>query len=629
MPYQIVCDGVPQDLGNVEFLLSPQDLAAYDLVPTLIGLGVASLKIEGRLKSPEYVANVTKHYRRAIDDAWEGRPDGLTERDVRELELSFSRGFSHGFLDGTNHKILVRGDHAKKRGIFLGTVTGVTNAGIRLNLGAPVKNGDGLVLDGNEATGLPEQGGRVYQTMRPGRPESAELSSGPAEIRFGRHDVDLQQVKLGQRVWKTDDPELTKRLRKTFEGPPHRLIPLDLEIIAETGQVLSIEGRTETGWQGRVESPEPLSRAERLEATEEGVREQLSRLGGSVYTLRNVSLRLDGAPMIPKSLLNQLRRSLVAKLDESARAIARRSVAEGPVLPVLKAKLNAGLAVESTTGTPTLSALCRTTPQIEAAIEAGMRLIYAEYQDIKDYSKAVAAARHGSATIFLATPRIEKPSEANIFRFLAKQGADGLLIRNAGGLAFCAEREIPFVADFSMNATNELTVELLKSRGAVRVTASYDLNVPQLEDLLKAVPKDWLEIVVHQQIPMFHMEHCVYCAFLSPGTDATNCGRPCDTHDVKLRDRVGKDHPLKADVGCRNTLYNATAQSAAEYLPRFINLGTKHLRVEFLNDTPNSVLRTIGLYRDLLAGRCDAAKLWRELRATSKYGVTRGALNIL
>src|SRR5262249_43242684 len=139
LPYEIVCDGETHDLGNIQYLLSPQDLAAYDLVPRLTELGVASLKIEGRLKAPEYVANVTRHYRQAIDEAWAGRPVEFSARDVRELELSFSRGFSHGFLDGNNHKVLVRGDHAKKRGIFLGRVTSVAGARVRLDLAAPVK----------------------------------------------------------------------------------------------------------------------------------------------------------------------------------------------------------------------------------------------------------------------------------------------------------------------------------------------------------------------------------------------------------------------------------------------------------------------------------------------------------
>ena len=120
MPYEIVCDGRLVDLDNVQYLLSPQDLAAYDLIPQLIELGVASLKIEGRLKTAEYVANITRHYREAIDAAWAGRPVAFTPRDVQEMQLSFSRGFSHGFLDGNNHKVLVRGDYAKKRGILLG-----------------------------------------------------------------------------------------------------------------------------------------------------------------------------------------------------------------------------------------------------------------------------------------------------------------------------------------------------------------------------------------------------------------------------------------------------------------------------------------------------------------------------
>jgi len=277
-----------------------------------------------------------------------------------------------------------------------------------------------------------------------------------------------------------------------------------------------------------------------------------------------------------------------------------------------------------------LSVLCRRTDQIEAAVAAGIRTIYADYQDVKEYAKAVAAARRGDGvSIYLATPRIEKPAEANLFRHLAKQGADGLLVRNAGGMSFCADRGIPFVADFSLNAANPLTVGLLKERGAARVTASYDLNVDQLVNLLDEVPPDWLEVVIHQQIPMFHMEHCVFCAFLSPGTDATNCGRPCDDHDVKLRDRVGMEHPLKADVGCRNTLFNAVPQTAAESLSRLRKHGARRLRIEFLDDSPEAVARTITLYRDALDGRRDPRTFWRNLKASSQYGVTRGALAIL
>jgi putative protease len=196
-------------------------------------------------------------------------------------------------------------------------------------------------------------------------------------------------------------------------------------------------------------------------------------------------------------------------------------------------------------------------------------------------------------------------------------------------MRYCSQHAIPFIADFSMNAANPLAVDLLRSRGALRVTASYDLNVDQLLDLLAATPSSWLEVVIHQRIPMFHMEHCVFCAFLSPGTDATNCGRPCDEHDVKLRDRVGAEHPLKADVGCRNTLFNAVAQTAAEYLPRLVSHGARHLRIEFLDEGAASVERTIALYRDALAGRREAKRLWKDLKANNQYGVTRGPLAVI
>ena len=630
MPYQIVSDGVLQDLDTTKYLLSPQDLAAFDLVPRLAEVGVASLKIEGRLKTPEYVANITRHYRLAIDQAAEGKPVAFSPREVREMELSFSRGFSHGFLDGNDHKVLVRGDYAKKRGVFLGHVEAIVGGSVRLNLASPVKPGDGLVFDGDgdedDDRGVPEQGGRVYEVrpLRPARGEVHEVGAGPAEIGFGRRDVDLRRLRIGQRVWKTDDPELTKRLRKTFEGPPRRKVRLDVAVVAEVGRALAISGRTATGRFASVRADAPLVEADRQPADVDQVRTQIDRLGDTLYELGSCEVHLAGGPLVPKSLLNGLRRELVEALD---RLPASESHPVGNIGEAIAA-LRPHTGVSEATSSPELIALCRTTEQVEAAIASGVREIQAEFQDIKRYPEAVLAAR-GRASLWIATPRIQKPGEANIFKYLARLGADGLLVRNPGGLYHCVDNAVPFIADFSLNASNELTLGYFLALGALRVTASYDLDNRQLEDLISRSPVERLEVVIHQRIPMFHMEHCVFCAFLSPGTDATNCGRPCDIHDVRLRDRVGIDHPLKADVGCRNTLFHAIPQTAAEYLPRLIGRGLKHFRVEFLDDDSTSVRRILGLYQDAIAGRRDTKNLWRELKATNQYGVTRGQLAVI
>ena len=123
------------------------------------------------------------------------------------------------------------------------------------------------------------------------------------------------------------------------------------------------------------------------------------------------------------------------------------------------------------------------------------------------------------------------------------------------------------------------------------------------------------------------MEHCVFCAFMSEGKDFRDCGRPCDKHDVKLRDRVGMEHPLKADVGCRNTVFNSQAQTGAEFVARFVELGVRRFRVEFLNDSPEQVKETIGRYRELLAGEIDGEDLWRDLKLKNQLGVTRGQMS--
>ena len=639
LPYEIVCDGEKRDLADVQYLLSPQDLAAFDLIPQLIEVGVASLKIEGRLKTPEYVANITRNYRAAIDAALLGQTGAISPDAVREMELSFSRGFSHGFLDGNNHKILVRGDYAKKRGVFVGTVESVVSGRLRVNLASPVKPGDGLVLDAIDASNAPEQGGRLYEVLhpaakaRPGRtpapvvgPEG--LSAGPAELGFGRRDLDPRLVQPGQRIWKTDDPDLTRRLRQTFEGPSKLKVGVAIRIEAIVGEPLRVEAQAANGAEATIVGEEPLRLATNQPASVESLREQVDRFGGTIYELGDFTAAIEGGPLVPRSVLNGLRRDLVAALDEATIAPTRQ-IAAGSVLASLRPPMPA-INATNLPQAPDLIVLCRTVAQIEAAVAFGTRTIYADFQHIKEYGAAVQAARvRPDVAIFLATPRVQKPGEANIYRYLAKQGSDGLLVRNAGGIAYCSEREIPFVADFSVNAANELAVAFFQGRGARRVTASYDLSFDQLDDLLQAVPPDWLEVVLHQQIPMFHMEHCVFCAVLSPGTDKTNCGRPCDHHDVKLRDRVGMEHPLKADVGCRNTLFNAVPQTAAEYLPRLLARGVRHLRVEFLDDNPAAVTRTLTLYTDAITGHRDPKTLFRDLKATGKYGVTRGALAIL
>jgi putative protease len=284
---------------------------------------------------------------------------------------------------------------------------------------------------------------------------------------------------------------------------------------------------------------------------------------------------------------------------------------------------------------PLLTVLCRTLEQIQAALRLGLTELYADFEDIRRYKDAVEIVRQRGiradappARIFLATPRIQKAGEQGFFRLIENAQPDGVLIRNLGALDYFSASALPRLGDFSLNVANPLTAELLMAEGLERLTVSYDLNAGQVLDLLRAAPPSWFEITLHQHIPMFHMEHCVFAAFLSTGTDHTNCGRPCDRHKVELRDRVGLLHPLKADVGCRNTLFNGQAQSGAAYFEEFRRMNPAAFRIELLLEDAAETERILRGYQRLLAGTSTGGTIIRELNLRNQLGVTTGTLAI-
>ncbi len=621
LPYDLICDGEPKDLGEVRYLLSPQDLAAHDLVPQLISAGVCSLKIEGRLKTPEYVANVCQQYRQAIDAACGGEARQLTEEQHRELELSFSRGFSPGWLEGCDHKRLVPGLSSAKRGVLIGQVQDTRGDALRVLLNSPLATGDGIVLQGNRLTGK-EVGGRVYELYQDDR-RVDQAGAGLATVVLQRGTLAEQSIPEGVNVWKTDDPKLTKRLRKSFDDvDPQKRVPMDLHVLCTVGKPVELQVRVADVPVQSIVSEHVAEVARKHAMTEDTLRDQFSRLGGTVYRLGKLTAEIIGGPMVPLSVLGGLRHELVRRLDEMRVTQPLSCSPEN-----LTARMLSRIEQGSSQAQPCLRFLCRSLEQLQSALAAKATDVIADFHDIRQYRDAVEMAHKSAARIELATLRIHKPGEDGLFLALQKQRADGWLVRNLAAVRFCNKASIPFACDFSLNVTNPLTAEQLRMWGAQRVTAAYDLNRDQLFELAETTPPDWLEVVIHQHMPMFHMEHCVFCSVLSPGKNKSDCGRPCDRHEVQLQDRVGAAHVLHADIGCRNTLFNATAQSGAEAVEPLQKLGVQQFRVEMLRDAPREeVAELVELYSSLVAGELKGPDVWQRLKAHNRVGVTRGTL---
>ncbi len=648
LPYGLVSDGQPVDLGDRAYLLSPQDLSGLDVLPDLVRAGVASLKIEGRLKSPEYVASITRTYRQALDRVMaelngEPAPDPAASAfdpaaAKYELNMAFSRGLYTGWFRGINNQELAHGRFGTKRGVLLGQVSRVGPDFVALRLDAPAKPGDGVVFDaGRPADG--EEGGRIYQI-------NTDARSGETYLRFGRDDLDLARIRPGHRVWKTNDPALDRELRSTFEGEKIRHTrPVRAEVHGHAGSPLTLLLDDGQGHVAREASALPLAPAEQHSLDDTRLRDQLGRLGGTPFHLAALDNRLEGALMLPVSELNRVRRAAAARL-EALRSAPRRWSLSDEAVPTRIAPS----APPTEPVAPELIPLVRDFVQLDAVLAAGVPFadLYCEFENPRHYRDAVArfrAWRTASASgvdqgasvsparrapaVWLLPPRVFKPGEDWILKQVLSAEPDGLLARNAEHLRFfpAAAPGVRLRGDFSLNIANPLSAEYFITRHRLeRVTASYDLDVAQLEALLEGAPSAWFDITLHQHMPLFHMEHCVFCAFLSSGKDYHDCGRPCEKHRVALRDRTGALLPLKADAGCRNTVFNPRAQTGAEFFDRLGARGARHFRVEFADEGPDEVVRTLRAYHDLLTGRAAGADLWRELKLINQIGVTRGQL---
>ncbi len=607
MPYKLEVDGRLRDLGERRYIFSPQDLCALDRVPQMLAAGVHSFKIEGRLKSPEYVAATTRAYRRAIDAALAGKPVQKEKRarDLYAMQMAFSRGFSTGWLDGTDHPLLTHGRFGKKRGALAGRIIRSGEGWLELDAmpPIPVSPGDGFVIDAGQDRNE-EQGGRIWRIQG-----NRLFFPGKASR------IDWRFVRPGQLLWKTADPALDKYLHSTWCNFERRAAAtpaqaLDIHFEGRLGGQLTASCRGVT-----VGSGQPLEPAEKRPLTPELIEAQFSRLGGTGFTLGKCSYALESGLMMPVSLLNKMRRELVEKLPLSGtstrKAVTWKSWSH-PFPP---------LAAAAQTE---LSVLCREPEQAFAAAAAGIERLYLDFKDIRQYESVTHQLReqNSGTQVWIATMRIMKPHEAGYFKFITAAQPDGVLVRNLGAAHWFRLKGVPMVGDFSLNTANPESVALWKKFGMQRLTVSYDLNAAQLATLLASGCGPDLELTLHQHIPMFHTEHCVFCTFLSQGHSFKDCGQPCDHHRVRIMDRTHAMHYLRSDEACRNTMFNGQAQSAARYVDGMRRCGLGRFRIELLNETAEKTSELIESYRALLQGHRSAEKLMRQLNLLDRIGVT-------
>lgn len=628
LPYELLVDGVVRDLGERAYLLSPQDLEASAAVPRLIELGVRSFKIEGRLKGPEYVAATTRLYRAAVDQALGAAPAADFEATKQRAIQSYSRGSGPGFLPGVNHQQLVEGRSCDHRGVEVGrALSREQRAGktfLLVEASERIARGDGLLIEGGWG-GEGEIGGRVWNVEVAGRDVGAADAGSSASLWFGP-ELELSKIERGRRVFRSHDPETEREINARLAREPYRE-RLSLQISGAFGEPFTLVGRSERGRFARIRADVTVEHAQNQATTASELADKLGRLGDSPFAFDGLEVDLPSGAWLPVSALNRARRALVAALTE---------VRPGPLFPA-QARAPRAVPELSSLQTPApagLFALCRNRAQADAALSAGADGVYLDFLELTGTGHALRELRANGAVVGVAPPRIRKPGEEKIDRYLEGLAPDAVLVRSLGALFELEGRSSASspalrIGDFSLNVSNGLSALEVLSRGLSAFTPSFDLDSPRLLTLLSPSLAPYAEVVLHHPMPLFHMEHCVIAALLSDGRDHLSCGRPCERHQLSLRDRANMDHPIEADVGCRNTVFHASAQSAAELVPALLRAGVSRFRLELVRESAEETASIVRAYRDLLAGRTSGKEIFRNLRASGGYGVVRGSLRVL
>ncbi|CAJ1954674.1 unnamed protein product [Cylindrotheca closterium] len=695
LPYGLIDNGELKELGDFSYLLSPQDLCGVDQVPQLLESHVSCLKIEGRLKDAAYVSATTRAYRNAVDDAWKKYCDkhnipagAMRQLDSREtvsreeLAQIFSRGqdeqnngLSPGFFEGSAHQRLVRGRSPRHRGVHVGRVGEGSSSKTGLIVQSDhfdrldLKLGDGIVVDRGLAQ-EEELGGAIYDIRHDHNNDCVILHfSKDVERKWKKLDDGARKgfgsgtelAPEGAHVWKTSDAKVDKKMKRLSEsGAPRNTARVSVS--GSIGSPLKVEIMDGKGNMGIGVSPGELALPEKGGLNVKSVKKAIGTLGNTQWTIEE-GIDMDDLGdnvWCPVSWIKEARRQAVLELEaQTETEDAPLSELHFDVTSSLMKKMKLEESSEDEAMIPRVVVLARNYGQVESLctmIENGVGIseVIVDFLEVDGMEKAVSRLRETRVRTVVASPRVIKPNESGIWRTLLRLEPDALLVRSTGllyrmmklggpgaqaSIKTTEDEEqlvtIPeLIGDFSLNVANALTAWELLQYGCSRVTASYDLSANGITELLKSVGSKNagnVEVVAHTHLPIFHTEHCVFARFLSNGDSYLDCGHACTRHNVHLRDQGGADNLVLADMGCRNTVFSAQAQSGAHSLSDWRSAGANSFRIELVDESDKDIQTIVQGYIDVLNGELRPNMLWEELEDVRdsngrKGGVSFGSL---
>ena len=584
--------------SNGDYLLSPRDLNAIEEIDKVIDAGVHSLKIEGRMKRPEYVATVIDGYRKTIDEYLATNKLNVSDETINDLYTIFNRKFTKGLLLGDVGKDMMNSQLPNNQGLYVGTVVDYNKKAKRLKikLANTLKKGDGINLGG----------GTIGRIIKNGNIETIGYKGETIELDF------VGEARKGQIVFKTSDSELMDRVQATFTQDKEFVKNIiDAKITIKLGQkpILTLKDRHSN--EATIEGDKIVEEAMKVALSKEKVETQLRKLGNTPYELDLLEIELDDNVSLPISLLNQMRRDCIELLNKERISIKNRKYKNKTIKykPVLyNRNKQQGISVK-----------VKNLEQLESALECGVDRIY--YEDTNTIDKAMSLAMKYNKKVIYSAPRIIRNKEYNHLAKANNAGVESVQVGNYGSIDYFKDKKLNI--DYYLNAFNSETINYYKEIGADTLCISQELNINEIKETIKYTDIN-IESVVYGYTPLMITEYCPM------GVIVRDCKKDkrvakCKESIYALRNSKGDEFRVSQDIFCRSTIYNSNVTCMLDNLYELHEIGINVLRLDFTLEDKDTVKEVIEAYQEVLSNDyklgTKATKLYNKL---DEKGTTAG-----
>ncbi|WP_282192131.1 DUF3656 domain-containing U32 family peptidase [Romboutsia ilealis] len=584
--------------SNGDYLLSPKDLSTIEEIDKIIDAGVHSLKIEGRMKRPEYVATVIDGYRKTIDEYLATNKLNVSDETINDLYTIFNRKFTKGLLLGDVGKDMMNSQLPNNQGLYVGTVVDYNKKAKRLKikLANTLKKGDGINLGG----------GTIGRIIKNGNIETIGYKGETIELDF------VGEARKGQIVFKTSDSELMDRVQATFTQDKELLKNIiDAKITIKLGQKPILTLKDRHGNEATIECDKIVEEAMKVALSKEKVEAQLRKLGNTPYELDLLEIELDDNVSLPVSLLNQMRRDCIELLDKERISIKNRKYKD-KVVKYKPVQYNRNKKQE-------ISVKVKNLEQLESALECNIDRIY--YEDTNSIDKAMSLAMKYNKKVIYSAPRIIRNKEYNHLAKANNAGVASVQVGNYGSIDYFKGKELNI--DYYLNAFNSETINYYKEIGADTLCISQELNINEIKETIKYTDIN-IESVVYGYTPLMITEYCPM------GVIVRDCKKDkrvakCKESIYALRNSKGDEFRVSQDIFCRSTIYNSNVTCMLDNLYELHEIGINVLRLDFTLEDKETVKEVIEAYQEVLSNDyklgTKATKLYNKL---DEKGTTAG-----